>query len=327
MHKLRILIVDDEPLARLRLRSLLADLAAERQPPAIEIVGDAASAAEALHALQRLPVDAVLLDIGLPGLDGLALAQRLRGPGYGPTPAQTPALTPAHANQPADPHTDAPAATHAHAGRQDASADHDVGWPPAVVFVTAQPEHALRAFEIDAVDYLTKPVRRARLQEALARVAQRRLRPGATAAPPAAAAGVPAASDASAVLVVSDRGRVLRVPVHEVLFLRAEQKYVTLRTHARSYVLDDSLADLEQRLGAAVVRIHRNALVAKAAVRRLERRPMATGPVDDDATAPAGSRPKPAEMVDTWAVQLAPGDDWLPVSRRQLSAVKAALAD
>jgi two-component system response regulator AlgR len=113
------------------------------------------------------------------------------------------------------------------------------------------------------------------------------------------------------VLVVSDRGRVLRVPRDDVLYLKAELKYVTLRTADHAYVLDDALADLEQRLGEGFVRIHRNALVAKAAVRALERRVLDAG----DGGAPA----------ETWAVRIAPTDEWLSVSRRQLPMVRDAL--
>lgn len=170
---------------------------------------------------------------------------------------------------------------------------------PAVVFVTAHAEHALDAFELDAADYLTKPVRRERLQAALRRVAQRRSGPTTAAAPLAE----------EPVLVVSDRGRVLRVPLAEVLYLKAELKYVTLRTATRSLVLDDSLADLEQRLGGGFIRIHRNALVARRAVRALERRGL------------------PGGDADAWAVRVAPLDEWLAVSRRQVAAVRAALAD
>ncbi len=214
MRRLQVLIVDDEELARLRLRSLLADCAL----PGAEVVGEAGSAAEALHKLSAAPVDLVLLDIQMPGLGGLQLAERMRS----------------------------------------------LASPPKVVFVTAHAEHALKAFEIDAVDYLTKPVRRARLQEALVRVAQRldRVAPAAP-AKPAAPAEQP-------VLVVSDRGRVQRVPVADILYLKAELKYVTLRTPAHAYVLDDSLSDLEQRLGDVMLRIHRNALVARTAVTKLD---------------------------------------------------------
>jgi two-component system response regulator AlgR len=173
---------------------------------------------------------------------------------------------------------------------------------PAVVFVTAHGEHALAAFDLDAADYLTKPVRRERLAAALQRAARR--------APPRE----DAADDAAAqVLVVSERGRVVRVPLAEVLYLRAEMKYVTLRTAARSYVLDDSLTDLEQRLGERMLRIHRNARVARHAVRALERRKLA----DDDDEADG------TEVG--WAVQVAATGEWLAVSRRQASAVREAI--
>jgi two-component system response regulator AlgR len=254
MNRLRVLIVDDEPLARLRMRSLLAD----GLQPAVEVVAEAGSGAEALHALALHTVDAVLLDIHMPGLDGLALATKLKAQAQ----------------------------------------------PAAVVFVTAHAEHALRAFELDAADYLTKPVRRARLQEALGRVLQRLGR--SMAASPAAAEPLEQPT-----LVVSDRGRVLRVPVAEVVYLKAEMKYVTLRTKAHSYVLDDALTDLEQRLGDVVLRIHRNAVVAKAAVRALERRAL---PATDTEEAGEG-----------WAVQVAPSGEWLAVSRRQVAAVREAI--
>jgi two-component system response regulator AlgR len=174
--------------------------------------------------------------------------------------------------------------------------------PPAVVFVTAHGEHALAAFDLDATDYLTKPVKRERLAAALQRAARR--------APAREAA---TAGDAGPVIVVSERGRVVRVPIAEVLYLRAELKYVTLRTAARSYVLDDSLTDLEQRLGDRVLRIHRNALVARHAVRALERRKLADAEEE-------GEGPEVG-----WAVQVAPVGEWLAVSRRQASAVREAI--
>jgi two-component system response regulator AlgR len=174
--------------------------------------------------------------------------------------------------------------------------------PPAIVFVTAHAEHALRAFELDAIDYLTKPVKRERLQAALQRVAQRLSRPPAP--PPAEAGEAP-------VIIVSDRGRIVRVPVAEVLYLKAELKYVTLRTAAHTHVLDDSLSDLEDRLGERFLRVHRNALVARHAVRALERRIVA-GEGDE-------------EGGEVWAVRIAPVDEWLAVSRRQVAAVREAL--
>jgi len=256
MTRLKVLIVDDEELARLRMRSLLADCAA----PAAEVAGEAGSASEALHWLAGNAADLVLLDINMPGLDGLKLAERLRA----------------------------------------------TAQPPRIVFVTAHADHALKAFDIDAVDYLTKPVRRARLQEALVRVAQRLARPVPVVepAPKAAPAEQP-------VLVVSDRGRVQRVPVADILYLKAELKYVTLRTPDHAYVLDDSLSDLEQRLGDTMLRIHRNALVARSAITKLERRAASDGEGD----------------AEGWAVQVGATQEWLAVSRRQLAQVRELLAE
>ncbi|MEO7852754.1 MAG: LytTR family DNA-binding domain-containing protein [Rubrivivax sp.] len=254
---LRVLLVDDEPLARWRLRSLLAEI----DEPRCEVVGEAADAGQAL-ALCGDPdarCDLLLLDIGLPGArNGLQLVAGLHG----------------------------------------------LARPPSVVFVTAHAEHALRAFELDAADYLTKPVSRERLRSALQRVAQRRR--GAD------AQDAPEAPD-TAVLVVHDRGRVLRLPLQEVLYLKAELKYVTLRTVQHSYVLDDPLSELEQRLGDGFLRVHRNALVARAAVRALQRRRDAAGAGDEG-------------QAEHWAVQVMPIGEWLPVSRRQLAAVREALA-
>jgi two-component system, LytTR family, response regulator AlgR len=240
---LKLLLVDDEPLARLRLRSLVESLA----DGVWQLAGEAASADEAMAWLQREGADALLLDIGMPGRSGLALAAALK----------------------------------------------TLPSPPAVVFVTAHASHAVEAFELEAVDYLTKPVRLERLQAALQRVAQR-----LQVAPPVA--------NEPPVLVVHDRGRVLRLPLAEVLYLKAELKYVTLRTAGHSYVLDDALADLEQRLGPAFIRVHRNALVSRDAVRALEWRGDERG-------------------EEGWAVRVAPADEWLAVSRRQLAAVREAL--
>jgi two-component system response regulator AlgR len=260
---LAVLIVDDEPLARLRLRSLV-----ETCPePRAMVVAEVATAAEALRQLDSTPCDLVLLDIVMPGGNGLKLADDIR-------------------HRPS---------------------------PPWVVFVSAHGEHALKAFEVDAADYLTKPVRRERLQAALLRVAQRRAQ-----APPALLAGP--------VIVVSDRGRVLRVPVAEVLYLKAEQKYVTLCSSRGNWLLDDALAELEQRLGDGFLRVHRNAVVAVSAVRALARRggSSATAPASG-AAEPVGAAQPVAEGDEGWQVQLANGD-WLAVSRRQLPAVREVLA-
>jgi two-component system response regulator AlgR len=247
---MNILIVDDELLARSRLRTLLGDCQAHER----HAVQEAAHAGEAL-ALLTAPggraVDAVLLDIHMPGQDGLALAHALRA----------------------------------------------LPQPPAVVFVTAHAEHAVSAFELDAVDYLTKPVRLERLQQALAKV-QRTVRP----APPA----VPPAPEGEA-LLIQDRGRTERIPLAEVLYLKAEQKYITVRTLLRSYVMDGSLNDLEARHPAWFLRIHRSTLVARRAVRALEKH-------------------YDAEEGEGWAVRLHGLTELLAVSRRQVAAVREEIA-
>jgi two-component system response regulator AlgR len=243
MGSLQVLVVDDESLARSRLRTLLSDCAS----PSAVVAGEAANAMEAMEALRRRAYDAVLLDVHMPGADGLALAQALRG----------------MANE------------------------------PAVVFVTAHAEHAVAAFELEAVDYLTKPVRLERLQVALQKIER-------------VVAARPGKGEGAETLVIQDRGRTERVPLSEVLYFKAELKYITVRTSARSYILDASLSELEERHAAHFLRVHRNALVARRAVRALEKH-------DDP------------EEGDGWAVRLNGIEESLAVSRRQLSAVREAL--
>jgi two-component system response regulator AlgR len=161
------------------------------------------------------------------------------------------------------------------------------------VFVTAHAEHAVAAFDVEAVDYLTKPVRLERLQAALEKVRRRTLAPQAGTDPD--------------VLLIQDRGRTERVPLPEVLYLKAELKYVTVRTQSRSYIIDMSLSELEERHPGVFLRVHRNALVAKRAVRALEKH-------------------FDPEEGEGWAVRLNGIDELIAVSRRQLSAVREALA-
>ncbi|HEV6966209.1 LytTR family DNA-binding domain-containing protein, partial [Roseateles sp.] len=120
-------------------------------------------------------------------------------------------------------------------------------------------------------------------------------------------------------ITLTDRGRLLRVPVSEVLYFKAELKYLTLRTASETHVMDGALSDLEQRLGDRFLRVHRNALVARWAVRELERHaPTSFGELDGG----DGS----AEAADSWAVRIVHVDEWLAVSRRQVAAVREALA-
>ena len=246
MNALKILLVDDEALARSRLRALLGDCTA----PASVVAAEAGDAVQAMNALQRQPFDAVLLDIHMPGADGLALARLIAG----------------------------------------------LPRPPAVVFVTAHAMHAVQAFELDAVDYLTKPVRLERLRQALQKV--ERVMQGRHAE---------VAEKDEETLLIQDRGRTERVPVAEVLYFKAELKYITVRTARRSYILDGSLSELDARLGSRFMRIHRNALIARHAVRALEKH-------------------FDPEEGEGWAVRLNGLDELLTVSRRQLGAVREAIA-
>ncbi|KWT83755.1 MULTISPECIES: LytTR family DNA-binding domain-containing protein [unclassified Variovorax] len=247
MHVLRTLIVDDETLARSRLRTLLAACRA----PAAEVVGEAANGADAQAQLLAADLDLVLLDIHMPGIDGIELARSLR---------QRPGA-------------------------------------PAVVFVTAHATHAVTAFELEAVDYLTKPVRAERLQQALQKAA-RSLREQRG----------PMIDVPQEVLLIQDRGRTERVLLTDVLYLKSEYKYLTVRTAARSHIYDGSLAEFEERYPARFVRVHRNALVARQAIRALQK-------YDD------------GEDAEGWALRLDGIPEPVVVSRRQLAAVREALKD
>lgn len=178
---------------------------------------------------------------------------------------------------------------------------------PALVFVTAYDQYAVQAFELAAVDYLLKPVRAQRLAEALERVRVRRV-------PPAAEALATLAAGERGHFSVAERGRILLVPVAEVLYLRAELKYVTARTAAREYVLDESLVQIEQEFPRRFLRLHRNCLVALAAVAGVER-----------AAERDGQKEGEREVEPHWEVLLRDLPERLPVSRRQWPAVRQAL--
>ncbi len=253
-HVLNVLIVDDEQLARNRLRTLLGDCT----QPMATVGGEAQNALEALAQLELVQFDAILLDIHMPGGDGLALARSLKKLPYFQTN------------------------------------------PPAIVFITAHAEHAVEAFELTATDYLTKPVRLERLQHSLQKIEHfrqsiRRLEPENT------------SLLGGDVLVIQDRGVTERLPLAEVLYLKAELKYISVRTALKTHILEGSLSELEARYPAHFLRVHRNALVATHAIRALEKH------FDPD-------------EGDGWAVRLSGIDDLLMVSRRQLAAVKEVIS-
>ncbi len=240
-----LLIVDDEPPARARLKALLGDIAGEFPH---RIAGEAGDGLAALECLRQTPVDIALVDIRMPRMGGIELAQQIAG----------------------------------------------LAQPPAIVFVTACDEFALKAFDLAAVDYLLKPVRAARLLEALRKA--RRL--AGTDFRDLAPAG-------RTRLRVVERGEVLLVPVDEILYLRAEQKYVTARSASREYLLEESLAHLEAEFGARFVRIHRNCLVARDAV--------------------AGVTRSGEGEEAHWALRLKAVPERLAISRRQWPPVKESL--
>lgn len=206
---LRVLIVDDEDIARRRLERMLAGM------PEVEVVGTASDGVQARDAALDLAPDLVLLDIDMPECDGLTLAA-------------TTAL-------------------------------------PAVIFVTAHREHAIEAFEVDAVDYLLKPVTRARLVQALDKVRARK----ADAAPDVTEVVREALADGRRPPRLSARcGDVLHVfDAREVQRLCARDKATLLWRDGTEYVLDESLNELERRLEAwDFIRVHRSELVNLGAV-------------------------------------------------------------
>jgi two-component system, LytTR family, response regulator AlgR len=265
MTTLSALIVDDEQLARDRMRTLLGDC----KQPACSVAGEASDAMQAMSLLRAKPCDVVLLDIHMPGADGMQLARELR------------------------------------------SVRPELG----IIFVTAHAEHAVAAFDLEVLDYLTKPVRLERLEKALTKALQKKellVLPSIGLEP----------NLMHETIIIQDRGRTERVPLADVLYFKAELKYITVRTAQKSYILDGALNDLEERYGEHYLRIHRNTLVSKRAMRALERYvERAADRVDDpDDTAESNGD------IEGWAVRLRGVDDALLVSRRQLSAVRAAIA-
>lgn len=193
---MRVLIVDDEPLARARLAALLGEC------DGVEIVGSLDDGEVALASLDTLQPDLLLLDVNMPGIDGVTLARRL-------------------------------------AGRSR----------PQVIFCTAYEAHALKAFELGAVDYLLKPVRLERLRDALQR-AQRRL------------ADTP--HEPVAWLHGRLRGEQVRIALDEVLCLLADEKYVVVQHRRGELLIEDSLRQLEDAYPDQLIRLHRNCLVPPA---------------------------------------------------------------
>ncbi len=210
---LRVLIVDDEPPARERLRSLLGELGD------IDIVGEATNGEEALKRTVDLAPDVVLLDVRMPGIDGIEAARQMNS----------------------------------------------LVEPPAVIFTTAYDEYAVNAFDAQAVGYLLKPIRKEKLAAALAQ-AVRLTRPQLQRIA-ATAEGPPKRTHIAA----RHREGLRLIPVEEILFFFADQKYTTVRHTRGEDLIEDSLRSLEEEFGNAFVRIHRNSLVSVRYLEGIER--------------------------------------------------------
>lgn len=246
-QSLRVLIVDDEAPARRRLREVLADCAGDI---ALEIVGEAEDGLTALHALENLPADLVLLDIRMPGMDGIECA--------------------------------------IHIQKRDA--------PPAIIFTSAYDAYACQAFDLNAIDYLLKPVRAERLLRALSKAHHLSM---------AALQSLRETHPKPRThLSVNEKGRIVLIPLDEILYLKAELKYVTVRTAQREFLLEESLTRLEEEFSETFLRIHRNCLVATARIREVGKAP---------------------GRDDGHVLRLIGLDEPLLVSRRQYSAFRERL--
>ncbi len=243
---LKILVADDELPARNRLKEVLQDVS---DAVNLSVVAEAGDGLKTIELLNDTVVDIVLLDIRMPGMDGIEVAR--------------------HAQ--------------------------NLTRPPAVIFTTAFDAYAVKAFELDAVDYLLKPIRRERLQAALekARARMGTVQPGLERLQ----------QNARSHLSVSERGKILLVAVADILFLRAELKYVTIKTARREYLLEESLTNLDQEFGGQFVRVHRSCLVARSAILGFER-------VTDDGS------------DGHWTVMLKGIEEKLAVSRRQQHIIR-----
>jgi two-component system response regulator AlgR len=239
---MNVLIVDDEQLARQRLRHMLSGMGEH-------VVGEAANGEQALRQTQNASPDVVLLDIRMPGMDGLEAA------GY--------------INQMEN--------------------------PPAIIFTTAYTDHALKAFETHAVDYLLKPIKQDRLASAisaakrLTRAQIEHLRNEET-------------GDARSKICVKSRGSLELVAIEDIIYFKADQKYVTLKTDDHEYLIEESLKALETEFANRFVRIHRNALVSENHITGLSK--------NDDGH-------QCIVMNDT--------DDVLEISRRHLPTIRKKL--
>ncbi len=235
---MKCLIVDDEALARSRLKSILGEV-----DSSINVI-ESSNGEDALAKCKDYEPELVFLDIRMPGVSGMEVAEQLA----------------------------------------------EFNKPPSVIFTTAYNEFALDAFDANATDYLLKPVRRERLSQALSKLN-----------PASAGDGGKASNDeARQHIALTERGKIKLVPIDKIVYFRADNKYVKLRTTKREYVISEVLNSLEEELSDQFIRVHRNSLVAKSHINRLEK---------DDAQG-------------KWYVFFKTIEDSIEVSRRQTTSVR-----
>jgi two-component system response regulator AlgR len=206
---IRTLVVDDEPLAIERLQILCA------REPAINLVGTAADGDAALRLIEALQPEMLLLDIAMPGLDGIGVARAVE----------------------------------------------KLDTCPAIVFCTAFDQYAVAAFDLSATDYLLKPVSQDRLARAVGRVIERRRNPAKNSAP---------ASEFVEDFWVPHRSEMIRVAVQDIDRIEAERDYMRLHMGQRSFLLHQTITELERRLDPALfIRLHRSTIVRRDRISRL----------------------------------------------------------
>ncbi len=209
---MKVLIVDDEAPARDRLNHMVSSI------DSMETSGEASNGLEAVRMVQDSHPDVVLMDIRMPGMDGLEAARHLS----------------------------------------------EMDEPPAIIFTTAYSEHALEAYDANAVDYLVKPIRQEKLEKSLAKA--RKLTKAQI-----AALNIETNNTGRSHICARIRGNLELIPVDEIVYFQADQKYITVRHLGGEVLIEDALKNLETEFEDRLIRIHRNALVSTNYITGMEK--------------------------------------------------------
>ena len=209
---MKVLIVDDEAPARDRLVHMVSSI------DSMETSGQASNGLEAVRMVQDSHPDVVLMDIRMPGMDGLEAARHLS----------------------------------------------EMDEPPAIIFTTAYSEHALEAYDANAVDYLVKPIRQEKLEKSLAKA--RKLTKAQI-----AALNMETSTSGRSHICARIRGNLELIPVDEIVYFQADQKYITVRHIGGEVLIEDALKNLEVEFEDRLIRIHRNALVSTNFITGMEK--------------------------------------------------------